>query len=1088
MRVHKISIENITSLRGEHHIDFDQLLGTEDIFAITGPTGSGKSSILSAIGLALYNTANKEGVGPLELIAQGADYGRIVLDFSITGKEYRSVWDCRLKQKNGVFLKNPKQSHQFYCQGQIIEQNGEEILGLSYDQFSKTVILNQGQFAEFITGKYTERRTILEKLFDSEQLTKIGILLNEKLRIQRSHFTTIDQSIETIGPLSQVGADQLEKEASESKSKLEGIKSLEKIIQKFYQSSKDYLKLRLDLLEQTQKKSRIESEIAIAINSGNQLQIKKTEGANSVKKKQDELNHLRPQLLTAIEKNKELLSLAQKRDELRQHYAKLENQIKARSNELAQHIKEKSHYEELLKIHINDFPQLYSYETAEILRPKCYQLKRLFDIKNTISEGNRLLNRDQERQRTGLNQKEAQLSELKSQYLSLEMGEYDESKVSFTVSKLKETIEQLELEIKELYKQEQQTLTLKEKLTNKNKDIDKLNNNISNKEKSISSINLELTILQQKIEIIEKEHKLKELDQAIELCSKHSSQTGKCVVCQTPWRELPLFSQIHRKEDGEGPDLKKLYAKYTQDQAEVTHLKRELDVDLKQLSELKNEMDEWTSIIQSSDVGARKLAMEQTNIKLQKAIGIRAQAPAMIGQIEATKKDIDKLKNELAELHEQQNKGKKEEENITRDISLLVEEIRTRVEYYPTEAVTLLELFEKDRISIDRRRELATLIENSNQFQQQLEKEFSRVQSEMNELQANGKKIANELDSLKKEIEEKYSYQNPANLLEKLTQELHKAQGEFNTINEKWLTTNKEIETKQSFINGIDDIIKAKILEKMQLEGLNLNCPTVIHSSLGINCDIINTFNVKKNELFLQTDEEAKKSLEILIQGGIIPLLDEANDKKEEHSKSFHHLNGQRMIVLQNQERLQKLHQERLIIKEELDRLTLLNEVIGKQEFRDFALSIIERELIRSANIELKRICDARYQLKQQQSGKHKYEFFVIDHFAGAQERKVNTLSGGETFLVSLAMAMALSEMTRGKTEIDSFFIDEGFGSLDDESLNDALDTLLQIRNRGKRIGIISHVQGLTERIPVNIRLTKSELGESTLSFIQQSL
>jgi exonuclease SbcC len=108
-------------------------------------------------------------------------------------------------------------------------------------------------------------------------------------------------------------------------------------------------------------------------------------------------------------------------------------------------------------------------------------------------------------------------------------------------------------------------------------------------------------------------------------------------------------------------------------------------------------------------------------------------------------------------------------------------------------------------------------------------------------------------------------------------------------------------------------------------------------------------------------------------------------------------------------------------------------------------------------------------------------EFYILDKFRGGGKRKINTLSGGETFMVSLAMALGLSEMTRGQAEIDSLFIDEGFGSLDEESLGDVLDMLQQIQTRGLMIGVISHIKTLTNSISVNLVLNKKSDGTSTV-------
>ena len=113
-----------------------------------------------------------------------------------------------------------------------------------------------------------------------------------------------------------------------------------------------------------------------------------------------------------------------------------------------------------------------------------------------------------------------------------------------------------------------------------------------------------------------------------------------------------------------------------------------------------------------------------------------------------------------------------------------------------------------------------------------------------------------------------------------------------------------------------------------------------------------------------------------------------------------------------------------------------------------------------------------RYQLNRRASGELEME--VVDTWQGDVARDTRTLSGGESFLVSLALALALSDLVSHKTSIDSLFLDEGFGTLDSETLEIALNALDSLNARGKTIGVISHVEALKERIPLQIRVAKS--------------
>lgn len=165
-----------------------------------------------------------------------------------------------------------------------------------------------------------------------------------------------------------------------------------------------------------------------------------------------------------------------------------------------------------------------------------------------------------------------------------------------------------------------------------------------------------------------------------------------------------------------------------------------------------------------------------------------------------------------------------------------------------------------------------------------------------------------------------------------------------------------------------------------------------------------------------------------------------------------------------------------------LDDLSHLNALIGSADgakFRRFAQGLTLSNLVHLANAQLERLF-GRYQLQCQQSDTLAIE--VVDTWQGDTARDIKTLSGGESFLISLALALALSDLVSNKTSIDSLFLDEGFGTLDNNTLEVALDALDNLNASGKMIGVISHVDALKERIGVQIKVKKlSGLGISSL-------
>lgn len=163
-----------------------------------------------------------------------------------------------------------------------------------------------------------------------------------------------------------------------------------------------------------------------------------------------------------------------------------------------------------------------------------------------------------------------------------------------------------------------------------------------------------------------------------------------------------------------------------------------------------------------------------------------------------------------------------------------------------------------------------------------------------------------------------------------------------------------------------------------------------------------------------------------------------------------------------------------------------LNTMIGDArgaKFNNFAQDLTLLQLLHLANQRLKTL-NKRYVIDISKDNEDD-NLVVIDEEMGGQRRSVKTLSGGETFVLSLALALALSDLASNKVQIKSLFIDEGFGTLDPETLDQTLTTLEQLQEEGsKMIGIISHVSTLKERISAQIQIVPGGRGFSSLKIL----
>ena len=176
-------------------------------------------------------------------------------------------------------------------------------------------------------------------------------------------------------------------------------------------------------------------------------------------------------------------------------------------------------------------------------------------------------------------------------------------------------------------------------------------------------------------------------------------------------------------------------------------------------------------------------------------------------------------------------------------------------------------------------------------------------------------------------------------------------------------------------------------------------------------------------------------------------------------------------------ERREALGTEISEAEQELKRWKRLQDTIPRNDLRDFALEIMFKQMGSIANEQLKYLTSERYQLKVEGIG----DLTVIDRWNANEERPVETLSGGESFLTSLALALALADLSRGRAQLSSLFLDEGFGTLDTETLDVAIAALEGLRMQGRSIFLISHIQELTRRLPVKINVRKQGNGSSSV-------
>ncbi len=261
------------------------------------------------------------------------------------------------------------------------------------------------------------------------------------------------------------------------------------------------------------------------------------------------------------------------------------------------------------------------------------------------------------------------------------------------------------------------------------------------------------------------------------------------------------------------------------------------------------------------------------------------------------------------------------------------------------------------------------------------------------------------------------------------------------------------------------------LLDEATLDSLDRTRQSLEQKAAGLDARAAELARRRKEQILpLPSREETERALA------------ESRAEREETLRRLGSLQEKLHANDEQKKQAEQLRQQRGSQVDICRRWAALNELIGSadgKKFRNYAQELTFRRLILMANRQLAFMTD-RYLLSP--SRDEALTLNVIDRYQADAVRSSRNLSGGESFLVSLALALGLAQMASRNVRVDSVFLDEGFGTLDEESLGTALDMLSTLRRKGKMIGIISHVQAVRDRVALQIRVAPKGNGKSELS------
>lgn len=1080
MKIHRIEIQNIASLKGEHIIDFDKIQMGSGSFAITGDTGAGKSTVLNCVSLALYGRSYK-GLNQGDFVTLGEAKGSVKLYFSVSGKKYLSRWSCKVRKKNGEYLKTPTHNKEFFKvngeQLDILDATPEDVVHLSFDQFCKTVILNQGEFAKFLTSSFRERKDILDKLYQGERLDLFSPSLRQKISNAAQGAEAIKAKIEGLGE--GLNKDVDKEGLRELKIELKGAQEQEAQLEGLSQIFKDLAEISIKKSQSKEKIEELDLKIKLQIEEINEFSTYKN---NFVAEKE-----------TFLKRQKELSPLLHKAISWKEELDKTLPQMAQRSLKLEELDKQKSSS-------TNELNSLAIKIQAQKKNIEAIEAKEGFkEISEDDTESLRSLIHIYKQKSLEKQSTRSFLDHLNSQVNSLTEEIEAKSTTLMDLQAQLEPLKQTQGSPKEIQDELFAFQRLSAKYDSNAKEINRLEARHRDEQESLKSTRANISSLTPQLDRLEKSLQAQEiaveeskLDLSIHNCIEVSSAKGECVVCGSQDISA-LKAKIELSSTEKLEALKETYKKI---QDEIGLKRQDLQREKTNQTALLGQSNQTKEAIQSLEnefFAANYDLLKNLNIGQKQAFDA-ATKTKLFEKLEHLSDELEKaqvqsqnakdLENRISHIQESIPAQKQKLAAIGKDKSLksnFLESLSSELSK-AWESIALLsgardiehanELISSNTMRLKCLRELNDIESKSLRIKDAISNFESRKEELTDSLNADHERVA----TLRKDIESACPNKAPHQALEEL-------EGEQRVFQDK----EKRLEQEH----------KALELEKSALFSRSETFKEQLRDQQNLMLDLWAKFkDISKAHI---EDEDLSKSINAMAQsetpiskdtlGLSWELIKEKLTDHKENVKEISRKTTEYSTLLTRQESAKKAIKElktqlnkNLGEKEQWEELQML---IGKDEFRNYVLSMVEKMLISQTNVELSKLCDGRYLIvHKQSSARMAPEFYIIDKFRGDESRKVSTLSGGETFMVSLAMAMALAELTRGNADLDSFFIDEGFGTLDQDSLEEALEMLQDIETRGKQIGLISHVKELTQRIPLNIHLHKNRLGNSSIEVV----
>lgn len=1005
----KLTIEGLYSYQIRQTIDFSELTQA-GLFGIFGAVGSGKSSILEAVSFALYGETermNSKDSRAYNMMNLRSNRSFIEFDFqNFENRTFRAVREFRRNAKRFDDVKVYNTCFYEEKNGEWIpleHTNASEILGLSYENFKRTIIIPQGQFKEFLELGAKDRTQMMKEIFGLHKYD-LQDKVSTKVSETKYELAELEGKLGTFEEVSEELINQKNEELNLSKinfgKEKEIHNQLEVNFQKLKNLKTDFDNLKIKEAEfviketENEKFQKLEQQLEVFETAERNFKSLFTEK----KRLSSEINqNLKTQELTKIEFD----ALSETLNQLKQNISALENDFNQLENN-----KQKA-------VDLLNISRVLDFETQKNLL-----LERIEKGEKTIS--------DSEQKEIGI-----------QKIVDIESKSISDLKSKKTDTKILMEVENW-FQIRKNYQTE--SSNFQKNILSKSEEIAKqqilLNEFPEDWKEEFSSKNLALN--EKKLNHQNQKSHL-ELSQKLSEFAQNIENGKPCPLCGSLEHPEILVSENVSESlktlNAELLDIEELIEKIKTDEKQIEkilELKQLLENQKIELENQKSESDKKLKLHSEQFIWKQFDKENETQFSTQKT-----EAFALEQKISSAEKLLDEHRRTL-EIQQKETKRfeeaivdfKNKKISLETSISDLKQSLKV-LDFRDFETANSAEIkIEAENLSIKN-----SSVENQyKQFQKDLlettpkvaskETMLAQISKQIEELQKSEKEIIENIES----VLAKSSFANLEEVETILSQDFDIQ------------TSRKEIQDFKISFNTLKEIINSL---KLKLKESNFE----------------ESEFVAKEYHFLDSQEnisQLQKQLTI-IEKQLLDLQKSFETKKE-------------LILEQNKLSLRKAN---------LDTLSNLFKGAG---FVQYVSSIYLKQLCDNANIRFHRM--TRNQLSLQVNDKNEFE--IIDYLNEGKTRSVKTLSGGQSFQVSLSLALALAEsvQSQAKSDRNFFFIDEGFGTQDPESVNLVFETLMNLQKENRIVGIISHVEELKEKIPISLNITKDEETGSKIEII----